>query len=126
MKRLFTFFIIPAFYGCVMAQDPVQVRYAGEINPENAKAHLSILASAEFEGRGTGEPGGERAAAYIAEEFRRLGLAAPVDGSHFQPVKLIRTRQEVRAFSIAGQSFTHGKDFYLVGSGPQTKINAKD
>lgn len=127
MKQLLSFlFLAPAFYGCIMAQDPVQLKYAAEISSETAKAHLSILASAAFEGRGTGEPGGEKAAAYIAEEFKKLGLVGPVNGSHFQPVKLIRTRFDVRDFTIDGQSFTNGKDFYFVGSGPETEINAKE
>lgn len=127
MKQLLSFFfLVPAFYGCIMAQDPVQLKYAAEISPETAKAHLSILASEAFEGRGTGEPGGEKAAAYIAEEFKKLGLAGPVNGSHFQPVNLIRTRFDVQDFTIDGQSFANGKDFYFVGSGPKTEINAKE
>src|SRR5690606_3405177 len=84
------------------------------------------LASAEFEGRGTGEPGGEKAAAYLAEEFEKLGLVAPVNGSYFQPVKLTRTRFDVSEFTIEGKSFTHGEDFYFIGSGPEAKLNAKD
>lgn len=109
-----------------MAQDPVQLKYAAEITPETAKAHLSILASAEFEGRGTGEPGGEKAAEYIADEFKRLGLAAPVDGSYFQPVKLIRTKFDVSEFTIDGKPFVHGRDFYFVGSGPTTTIDTRE
>src|SRR5690606_39571565 len=109
MKQLLSLFLIPAFCGCIMAQDPVQQKYAAEITPETAKAHLSVLASAEFEGRGTGEPGGEKAAEYIANEFKRLGLAAPVDGSYFQPVKLTRTRFDVSEFTINDASFTNGE-----------------
>lgn len=91
MKSLFSLlFLIPAFYGCVLAQDPIQQKYAGEITPETAKAHLSTLASPAFEGRGTGETGGEKAAAYLASEFKKLGLAGPVNGSYYQPVKLVR------------------------------------
>ncbi len=127
MKQLLSLlFLIPAFYGCILAQDPVQLKYAAEINPETAKTHLSILASAEFEGRGTGEPGGEKAATYIAEEFKKLGLAGPVNGSHFQPVALVRTSFDIRDFTIDGKSFTNGKDFYFVGGGPETKINANE
>jgi hypothetical protein len=37
-------------------------------------AHVKTLASDAMEGRRTGEPGAERAAIYIAAEFRRLGL----------------------------------------------------
>lgn len=109
-----------------MAQDPVQVKYASEISPETAKAHLSILASDEFEGRGTGTPGGEKAAHYIAEEFEELGLEAPVDGSYFQEVKLTSTLFDVREFTIDGKSFTNGTDFYAAGNGPETTVNAKD
>lgn len=109
-----------------MAQDPVQLKYAAEITPETAKAHLTVLASAEFEGRGTGEPGGEKAAAYIADEFKRLGLAGPVDGSYFQPVKLTRTQFKVAEFTIDGKPFIHGQDFYVVGSGPEATVNANE
>ncbi|HWK56640.1 MAG TPA: M28 family peptidase [Parapedobacter sp.] len=126
MKHLLSLLLIPAFCGCIMAQDPVQLKYAAEITPETAKAHLSTLASAEFEGRGTGEPGGEKAAEYIADEFKRLGLAGPVDGSYFQPVKLVRTKFDVNEFTIDGKSFANGQDFYFVGGGPETTVNAKE
>ncbi|MEC3881139.1 M28 family peptidase [Parapedobacter sp. 10938] len=126
MKQLLSLFLIPALCGCIMAQDPVQLKYAAEISPETARAHLSVLASAEFEGRGTGEPGGEKAAEYIANEFKRLGLTGPVDGSYFQPVKLIRTQFDVSEFTINGKSFTNGTDFYFVGGGPETTVDAKE
>lgn len=126
MKQLLSLFLIPAFCGCIMAQDPVQQQYASEITPETAKAHLSVLASAGFEGRGTGEPGGDKAAEYIANEFKRLGLAGPVNGSYFQPVKLTRTQFDVSEFTINGTSFTNGEDFYFVGSGPETTIDANE
>src|SRR5690606_32186661 len=121
-------FLISVCYSCIKGQDrdPIQEKYAAEINPVSAKAHLSFLASAEFEGRGTGEPGGEKAAAYIAAEFKKLGLTAPVGGSYFQPVKLVRTRFDVSEFSIAGQPFQNGKDFYFVGGGPETRIQTNE
>ncbi|WP_257657327.1 M28 family peptidase [Parapedobacter lycopersici] len=117
-------FLIPACYGCIMAQDPVQ-QYAAEITPETAKAHLTTLASAAFEGRGTGEEGGEKAAAYLAEEFRKLGLTGPVSGSYYQPVELTRNvaKGELR---INGTEFTNGKDFYLIAPGPETTVNTRE
>ena len=124
----FLLFLISSAYSCIKGQDrdPIQEKYAAEIMPASAKAHLSILASAEFEGRGTGEPGGEKAAAYIAEEFKKLGLTAPVADSYFQPVELMRTSFDVQAFRIAGQSFRNGKDFYFTGGGPETHIHASE
>lgn len=127
MKRLLSLlFLIPAFYGCILAQDPLQQKYAAELTPESAYAHLSILASAEYEGRGTGEAGGEKAAAYIAEDFKKLGLTAPVDGSYYQAVKLAKVNFGVGKFIANGKTFTNGKDFYFVGSGPETTINTKE
>lgn len=126
MKQLLSLLLIPALCGCIMAQDPVQREYAAEITPQTTKAHLSILASAEFEGRGTGELGGEKAAEYIADVFKRLGLAAPVDGSYFQPVKLVRTYFDMSEFAINGKSFTNNQDIYFVGDGPTTTVNAKE
>lgn len=125
-QTLSLFFLVPAFCGCIMAQDPIQQQYAAEIHPDSAKRHLSILASPEFEGRGTGEAGGERAAAYIAEEFKRLGLTGPVGGSYFQPINFVRTRFEVKSFVIEDQPYTNGKDFYFVGSGPEATIRTKE
>lgn len=126
MKSLLSLlFLIPAFYGCIMAKDPVQQKYAEGISPETAKEHLSILASAAFEGRGTGEPGGEKAAAYIASEFKKIGLSGPIDGSYYQPVKLVKSSSSGR-LSINGQSFSNGKDFYFIGSEPETTLDVTE
>src|SRR5919112_87552 len=42
---------------------------------ERLRAHVAHLASDKLEGRRTGTPGAEEAARYVAEEFKRLGLA---------------------------------------------------
>jgi hypothetical protein len=42
---------------------------------ERVRAHVTYLASDKLEGRRTGTPGAEEAARYVAEEFKRLGLA---------------------------------------------------
>lgn len=127
-KSLSLLFLLPALYSCVIAQepDPTQKKYAAGLTPESSYKHLSVLASDEFEGRGTGEPGGERAAAYIADEFKRLGLTGPVDGSYYQPVKLQKSSFIVSKFSIGGNEFTNGKDLFIQGNNPITSINAKE
>ncbi|HWC65637.1 MAG TPA: M28 family peptidase, partial [Thermoanaerobaculia bacterium] len=67
------------------------------IDPETLGASIHVLTSEAFAGRGTGTPGGDRAARYVAEEFRNAGLEplgtsrlgdvdAPLDHSgYFQP-----------------------------------------
>ena len=108
------------------AQDPIAQKYAGQITPKLAKKHLKILASDKFEGRETGKPGAEKAANYIAAEFKKLGLTAPVNGSYFQPVPLVQTALEVSSFTANGSVLTQGKDFLLNGSGVNRFISAKE
>ena len=71
MKRKFILFLLPFLVSGVMAQDPVQVKYAQEISNETAYKHLSVLTSDEFAGRRSGAeivlfiPGGAPADALI-------------------------------------------------------------
>lgn len=48
---------------------------AADIDPQRYLEHVKILASPELEGRGVGTAGLEKAARYIADQFRSLGLA---------------------------------------------------
>lgn len=103
------------------AQDPNAQKFAGEINVKTAKKHLYILASDKFEGRETGKPGAEKAANYIANEFKKLKLTAPVNGSYFQNVPLVETSFEVSSFVSNGKSLSLGKDFLFSGGGGDPK-----
>jgi len=104
------------------AQDKTAMKYARLITAEDARKHLSILASDEYEGRETGKPGADKAANYIANEFKRLGLEAPVNGSYFLNVPLSENNLVVSNFAVNGTGYTLWKDFYSVGVYPQTKI----
>lgn len=101
--------------GC-FAQDKSATKYAALITPADAKRHLSILASDEFEGRETGKPGATKAANYIAAEFKKLGLKAPVNGTYFQDIPMVESAAAVKVFTVNGKSFTLGTDFYFSGS----------
>ncbi|MXV51074.1 M28 family peptidase [Pedobacter sp. HMF7647] len=108
------------------AQSPVAQKYAGYITAEDARKHLTILASDEFEGRETGKPGAEKAAKYIAGEFQKMGLTAPVKGSYFQDIPLIETTFEVKNFIANQKPFTYGTDFYFSGSPDANSITTKE
>ncbi|MEJ7691617.1 M28 family peptidase [Daejeonella sp.] len=108
------------------AQDPNAQKYAGVITPKLAKKHLKILSSDKFEGRETGKAGGQKAADYIAAEFKKLGLTAPVNGSYFQEVPLVEIVFEVNSFTVNGTNLNIGKDFIFTGSGPSKTIAASD
>ncbi|MES2809133.1 MAG: M28 family peptidase [Bacteroidota bacterium] len=106
-------------------QNKTAMKYAPVISAELAKKHLSILASDEFEGRETGKPGAEKAAKYIAAEFKALGLQ-PVKDSYFMDVPLIETSFNVSAFNVGSTAYTAGKDFSATGTLGGNTINAKD
>lgn len=57
--------------------DPI-VKFGQSILPRDMMAHLYFLASPELEGRETGERGQRVTAQYIAAQFRKLDLKAPV------------------------------------------------
>ncbi|MBL9078042.1 MAG: M28 family peptidase [Planctomycetes bacterium] len=60
---------------------------AEAVTVEMCEQWLGTLASPEFEGRGTGQPGYRMAADYVAERFRELGLEARGDdATYFQHV----------------------------------------
>ncbi|TSD64811.1 M28 family peptidase [Inquilinus sp. KBS0705] len=127
MKKLSLWITALAFASSACAQqNATAVKYAKLISAEDAKKHLSILASDEFEGRETGKPGADKAANYIAAEFKRLGLQAPVNGTYFFDVPLVENKLNVSAFTVNGQSFGNWKDFFLPGSFPDKNINATE
>ena len=105
-------------------QNATAVKYAKLITADDAKKHLSILASDEFEGRETGKPGAEKAANYIAAEFKKLGLQAPVNGSYFFNVPLSENSLKITVFNVNGQNFTAWKDFFVQGVLADKRITA--
>lgn len=62
--------LLPAFLLLVGCSAPGE----DDLKLEEMQAHITYLASDELEGRMTGSPGGEKAGAYIAEQFKLAGL----------------------------------------------------
>lgn len=108
------------------AQDPAAQKYATEINAKRTKKHLKILASDKFEGRETGKRGAEMSADYLAREFKKLKLIAPVKGSYLQKVELIETSIVVNLLEVNGTKLEYKTDFSFSGSGEAKLINASE
>ena len=126
MKKLSLCITMLALAASAYAQksgDPA--KYAKYISAEDAKKHLSILASDEYEGRETGKPGADKAANYIANEFKKLGLLAPVNGSYFLDVPLVENSTKI-SFALNDQPATNGQDFYTRSSIPNKSISATE
>ena len=107
-------FIWASTFGLLNAQTSEDVSpevYANSIIAEDLKSHLMVIASDAFEGRETGEPGAEKAAAYIASHFESLGIA-PFDGkTYYQDVPLVRSQIQGGSAVVAGQSMVFLEDF---------------
>jgi len=81
---------------------------APSIEGARLSAHIKILASDAFEGRGPGTPGETKAVAYIQAQYRALGLAPAGDhGGYLQDVPLMRFHVPGSiqvGYEVAGQS----------------------
>lgn len=105
------------------AQNSNPEKYAKYITADDAKKHLSILASDAFEGRETGKPGADKAANYIAGEFKKLGLQAPVNGSYFLDIPLVENSTNI-TFTANGQAAANGQDFFSRSTSANKSITA--
>ena len=125
MKKTYLIIAVLAIGTYASAQKPGDpTKYAKLITAEDARAKLSIIASDDFEGRETGKPGADKAANYIAGEFKKLGLQAPVNGSYFFDVPLVENVTKI-PFTLNGQPVTNGQDFFGGrGSVPDKTVNA--
>ena len=83
---IFTLFILSCSGGTEKAGEYHQSDISSpELTANDLLRHVKRLASEEFSGRRTGTPGGDKAAEYVASEFKRLGLSAiDEDGDYLQ------------------------------------------
>ena len=90
-----------------------RIEMAKTIRVEDLKKHLEILASDDYEGRETGKPGNDRAAQYLAQQFKSIGLqAVDNDKSYLQGIDMVSERWEKIDFTVNGTEFRHLWDFY--------------
>lgn len=90
-----------------VAQKPANPKpYAATITAADLKKHLYIVASKEMEGRETATEGQRKAAAYIQEHFKALGLA-PGNGSNYQQAfPVYRDKESSASIEVNGKEFT--------------------
>ena len=79
------------------------------------KETVNALAADDMQGRGTGQAGGDKAAAYLADRFAKLGLK-PLgsNNSYLQPIKFRETQfLPQTAFTVGDQNLKFGSDYFL-------------
>jgi hypothetical protein len=111
MKKLIWIFL-PLLSTMSFAQKADElIKFSNVITKEGLKAKLSVIASAEMEGRETASPGQKRAAAYIESEFKRMGLKPGNGDSYQQTYPVYQDNLTEKNISVNGTSFEWDKDF---------------
>lgn len=108
-KLLFVFFLFLSIIAG--AQKKNASTYANGITADDLKKNLFVIASKEMEGRETAMPGQKKAAAYIENQFRSLGLIPGNNGSYQLTYGVYQDSLINTSVEINGQSFELDKDF---------------
>jgi len=85
--------------------------FAKTISEEDLKKHLYIIASKEMGGRDTPSPGLEKAADYIENHFKMLGLVPGNNGSYRQHYPLYKDSMTNSSLNVNGKKFELKEDF---------------
>jgi hypothetical protein len=94
----------------------LEKKAAARIKLETIREVTSTLSSPAFEGRGTGQPGADRAAQYLADRFAKLGLKPAGDnGTYLQAIKFKSAQVSAESsVKIGDAALKHGQDYVLL------------
>lgn len=94
---------------------PLEQKLAGNLRAETIREVVTALSADEMEGRGTAQPGGDKAAAYIADRFQKLGLKPLGDkNSYYQQIRF-KEQQFLpeTSLKVGNDALKLGPDFYV-------------
>lgn len=78
------------------------------------KETVNTLSADDMQGRGTAQPGGDKAAAYLADRFAKLGLKPlGANNSYLQPIKFRETQFAQSTFTAGNGTLKSGTDFFV-------------
>ncbi|MBP7399456.1 MAG: M28 family peptidase [Chitinophagales bacterium] len=117
MKKLL--FLICSFYIAIFSvsaqerlADP-RLQFANTITAAELKTHLSIIASDEYEGRGTATKGQQMAAEYISNYYKSIGIPPlPGTDSYYQKFELMEIGLGDMQLNIGKEKYQFIRDFY--------------
>jgi len=113
--KLLILFLSIGFFVSAQTEKPAPSGhdFAETITPDGLKKFLMVLASDEYEGRETGQPGQAKAADYIAKQFESFGIPAMGEnGTYFQEISFYNEKWTTISLDANGQKYRHLKDFY--------------
>ncbi len=112
MRQLITcLLLISPFFLSAQKKDKTAVKMAKTITAEDMKHHLYIIAGKDMGGRDTPSPGLEKAADYIEEHFKSLGLLPGNNDKYRQHYPLYKDSMTGTSLKVNGVSFELNKDF---------------
>jgi hypothetical protein len=103
-----TLFAAPALH---LAEGPGVQSALDHISADSLRGNLSFLASDALEGRDTPSRGLDIAAEFIASQFRRAGLEAPIDKDYFQYADFVRLTRRSQGLTLAIGN--HGETLHI-------------
>jgi hypothetical protein len=115
MKKILVFILL-SFPIFVLAQKnkskaKANDNFSSTITAADLKKHLYIIAGPEMEGRETASPGQKKAAAYIENHFKSLGLLPGNKGSYQLPYGVYQDSLTSARIEVNGNTFELDKDF---------------
>jgi hypothetical protein len=103
------------------------IKEIGEkITKEKLKQHISVLAADSLEGREVGEPGETKAANYISNYFKDIGIPTYKDSTYYQKIPLQKRETKSANIKIQKTEYAFKEDFYTYPNFGDTEIASED
>jgi hypothetical protein len=109
--RLIAFLLLNLFACVAFAQKNNPKNFASTITTADLKKHLVVIAGKEMGGRDTPSPGLEKAANYIENHFKSIGLKPGNGDSYRQHYTLYRDSMLSSSLIVNGKKFELNKDY---------------
>ncbi|MEO8765721.1 MAG: M28 family peptidase [Ginsengibacter sp.] len=121
---IFFLFVLPAR---TFSQVDSALKYAETITQAGLRKQLTIIASADMEGRETGTGGQRKAAAYIESQFRGSGLITiPALKGYQQNYIFYKDTLIPKTLKIGSRSYEPGTDYVVIpGSSENSEFKSK-
>jgi hypothetical protein len=125
-KQLLAPLLLAAITATAQTGDQAK-KYAATISAKDLKDKLTIVAGPAMEGRETATEGQRKAATYIEEQFKKIGLQPGANGSYQQYFNVYQDNLNEKALRVNGQTFSYDKDFiYSLNTSAGGTINTNN
>ena len=111
MKIFLGLFFTGSVFFCFAQKKTDPVLFSNSITSENLKRHLYQIAGPAFEGRETATPGQRKAAAYIEDYFKGLGLKPGNKDSFQYSFPVFKDSLISSEIQVNGQAFELNRDY---------------